>query len=43
MITNTEAEQFYQDEAELKRIEYFMEAIAEDLWVDPMEIEEVLI
>ena len=43
MITNAEAEQYYEDEAEAERIEYFMDSIAEDLWVDPAEIEEPIL
>jgi hypothetical protein len=37
IATNAEQEQYYQDEAERLRVEYFMDSIAEDLWVDPAE------
>jgi hypothetical protein len=37
MITNAEQEQYYIDEAERLRIDYFLDDIVEDLWVDPAE------
>ena len=36
-VTNAEQEQYYLDEAEAQRINYFLDDIAEDLWVDPAE------
>jgi len=37
IATNAEQEQYYLDEAEARKIDYFLESIAEDLWVDPAE------